>query len=246
MKRKVRTQEDKKKFIEDFTDNKIIVKEFNKGNIRDVLYCNECKSEFKVNSGDFIRHYEKTGLIRHTCDATGVTFERFLIKVKNQQDIKLDEYSFIGEYIDYKTKIKCRHNECGYEWNVLPRHFTGTMATRCPKCNSGSRYEKLIEEYLNTCNIIFTSQYTNSVLGKRSYDFAIFNNNTIIGFIEFDGEQHDTIKFNMTEEEFNLQQISDNFKNKYAEDNTIPLLRIKYKNKTKYKSIIDSFLSDIM
>ena len=50
------------------------------------------------------------------------------------------------------TKIKIRHNKCGYEYEVIPNKFLGkkslnyTNGSRCPKCshkNAKSRYKDI-------------------------------------------------------------------------------------------------------
>lgn len=45
-----------------------------------------------------------------------------------------DSYSVIGEYVDSYTKVSMRHNDCGYEWDILPTNFIYKMV-RCPKCS---------------------------------------------------------------------------------------------------------------
>lgn len=239
--------ENSAKYLEFLTDGQITVKEYRK-NGTSILYCNKCNHEIKYRLSDFIRYIQKDNKIRHKCNNSNfkVNEENFLRRVSEQEDIEKEEYSFIGKYIDYNTKIKCRHNKCNHEWDVLPRHFTGTMKTRCPKCSKKkSKYEELINNYLTNLGIIFIREYNNSILNNKSFDFALMENNSIIGLIEFDGEQHDKLKFNMTEKEFELQKLSDKFKDNYALENKIPLIRIKYKDRNKYKSIIDNFLKEI-
>lgn len=43
-----------------------------------------------------------------------------------------DEYTFLDEYINSRTKIKCRHNECKHEWSISPSNFL--QGRRCPQC----------------------------------------------------------------------------------------------------------------
>lgn len=66
---------------------------------------------------------------------------------KTQQEFKKEifntvgkEYSVIGEYKNYHSKILIKHNVCGYEYEVRPGHFI-TTGRRCPKCNGGVRRE---------------------------------------------------------------------------------------------------------
>lgn len=56
------------------------------------------------------------------------------------------EYMFLENYINTKTKIKCRHNECGYEWEVRPDDFL--RGSRCPSCagNKKKTNKEFVEE----------------------------------------------------------------------------------------------------
>jgi predicted Zn-ribbon and HTH transcriptional regulator len=53
------------------------------------------------------------------------------------QDAVGDEYTIVGQYINYKTKIRLKHNKCGYEWDIRPDFFL-KRHNRCPQCNRGS------------------------------------------------------------------------------------------------------------
>jgi len=55
--------------------------------------------------------------------------KEFKEKIKNMVNV---EYSLMGEYINSKTKVKIKHNKCGYEYEVTPHDFLG--GNRCPKC----------------------------------------------------------------------------------------------------------------
>lgn len=71
------------------------------------------------------------------------------------------------------------------------------------------------------------------VLNNNIYyriDFAIQKENKIICFIEYDGEQH--FRYNNrgwnTKENYERTIKGDKIKEKYAADNQIPMIRIKY------------------
>ena len=61
------------------------------------------------------------------------TNEQFIQEVKEAVG---DEYTFLEPYVNERTKIKVRHNECKYVWKVRPHDFLrkGKKATRCPYC----------------------------------------------------------------------------------------------------------------
>lgn len=56
------------------------------------------------------------------------------------------EYIPLDEYKDSKTKMRIRHNQCGYEWRVIPSNIL--RGSKCPKCvgNQQKTQEEFIEE----------------------------------------------------------------------------------------------------
>ena len=74
------------------------------------------------------------------------TTEEFINELKEiNSDIEI-----IGEYINDRTKIKCKCKIDGYEWEVTPHNLL--KGTGCPKCGIKSRVEKQIkthEEFIN-------------------------------------------------------------------------------------------------
>lgn len=59
-------------------------------------------------------------------------------------------YSLIGNFKNDSTKVRIKHNECGYEYEVTPNHFK--QGRRCPKCNGGVSYsvEEFKEKFYST------------------------------------------------------------------------------------------------
>jgi predicted Zn-ribbon and HTH transcriptional regulator len=55
--------------------------------------------------------------------------------VKQVRELVADEYNVIGEYKKNNSKVKIKHNVCGYLWNVRAGIFLS--GARCPKCNGG-------------------------------------------------------------------------------------------------------------
>ena len=88
------------------------------------------------------------------------TQEEFEKKVK---DLVGNEYSVVGSYKNYKTKIKMRHNseKCNnHEWDILPSNFF--RGRRCPKCFGSFR--KTQEQFEKEVKDLVDNEY--SVLGK--------------------------------------------------------------------------------
>lgn len=86
--------------------------------------------------------------------------------IKEVYELVGDEYEFLQEYINTHTKIKCRHNKCGYEWKVRPNDFLNN-GSRCPECRKierASKQRKTHEEFINELEDIHPNKY--EVLGK--------------------------------------------------------------------------------
>ena len=92
--------------------------------------------------------------------------------------------------------------------------------------------ESQIAQMLNNLHIQYKQQYSfkdlfsNRECDKLYYDFAIFNNNTLIYIIEYDGIQH--FEKNHFHQDFTVIHKNDLEKNKYCFDHNIPIIRIPY------------------
>ena len=56
---------------------------------------------------------------------------------KEVRDIVGDEYVFLDTYVNGKTKLKVKHNKCGYTYEVFPSNFL--RGERCPRCVASIR-----------------------------------------------------------------------------------------------------------
>jgi hypothetical protein len=72
-----------------------------------------------------------------------ITLEVFLQRVKEQVG---DEYSYIKDFKNMRSKCLVRHNKCGHEWLVSPDMFLGVKQSRCPKCSNKNRGKYAIKE----------------------------------------------------------------------------------------------------
>lgn len=68
-----------------------------------------------------------------------------------------NEYTVVDKYINDSTKITLRHNDCGYEWKVIPSSFL--QGTRCPKCQHRSYIKTNKEIVQEVCNLV-KDEYT--------------------------------------------------------------------------------------
>jgi DNA-directed RNA polymerase subunit RPC12/RpoP len=89
---------------------------------------------------------------------------------KEVYDLVGDEYTVLDSYINNATKIKFRHNICGYEYLQKPNYFL--QGYRCAKCSK--RKKKNSKEFKKEVYDLVGDEYT--VLGKY------INTDTVILF----------------------------------------------------------------
>ena len=170
--------------------------------------------------------------------------------MKDTEDFKKEierkypsEYTILGDYTNNKTPIMVRH-KCGHEWLVIPKSIL--KAKCCPKCIL-SKGEVFISDYLTNKNIPFKQQYKFDDCRNKNplpFDFAVFINNEL-KLIEFDGSQHFGESNYWGKPIKSTVLYRDAIKNKYCEENNIPLLRIPYwwLRTDRIKKEIDIFLN---
>ncbi len=198
---------------------------------------NICGYEYKVTPNHFLR-----GTRCPQCNTSNYNRDakQFIQEVYESVG---NEYIFLEDYINSATEIMCKHNECGYVWEVEPSNFL--INANCPQC-AESKGEQVIRKYLKNRNIKFQKEYSFDDLigvggGLLRFDFAIFNNNELKLLVEYDGEFH-FVKF-YEEQDFEKLQIHDKRKDRYCKNNNIPLLRIPYWEFDNIKTILDKKVS---
>ena len=149
---------------------------------------------------------------------------------------------------EYHPKKKLEYIcSCGNESVISLQKFINGQ--RCNNC-SESIGEREISLYLKYNNIKYIKEYIFQGCKYKKllpFDFALFDeNNNLTLLIEYDGQQHfEPIKYFGGEKKFLLTKIRDNIKNKYCEENNIPLLRIPYYDYKKIEEIICSKLAEV-
>ena len=104
--------------------------------------------------------------------------------------------------------------------------------------------EEEISKILEEINVIYQRQYSfNDLFSQKGnplrFDFAILKDNSVIGLIEYNGEQHyKSIDFYGGESGLKKQQERDRFKEEYCKTKNIPLLILNKKNKNLKEDII--------
>ena len=105
-----------------------------------------------------------------------------------------------------------------------------SLSSGCVKCKVKSNGEFIIENILKNNDIIYEAHYNFKDCSYKRvlpFDFYIPERNICI---EYDGKQHyKFIKYyHKTYDKFEEQQLKDNIKTKYCEENNIQLIRIPY------------------
>jgi len=117
---------------------------------------NVCKYEYKVTPNHFIqgrRCPKCSGKMKKSN-------EEFLKEIKN---LVGDEYTFLDKYVNWNTKLKVIHNECGHEYMVSPDGFLN-VNNRCPKCANkygrGSLFKKTNKKFIQEVKDLVGDEYT--------------------------------------------------------------------------------------
>ena len=101
-----------------------------------------------------------------------ITNKEFLERVKK---LTGNEYTFLEEYKNSKTKILCRHNRCKYEWKITPNRFLS--GDRCPICAKKLRVKNNPRRKLNS---EFIEQVKSQIKNEYTFLEKYINNKTPI------------------------------------------------------------------
>lgn len=174
-----------------------------------------------------------------TCGYCGIghrrkkSHEQFLLEVQKKFP---GEYEILDQYISAKKKIKVRHLDCGFIFEITPDNLL--QGRGCPRCNRyNSKGSKKIKEWLEQNHISYTTEKTFPWSNQKRYDFFVQEYNLLI---EFNGIQHyQPIPFFLKNRTFKEQQESDIFKKEKAIENGYNFLVIKYDEIEKIPSLLE-------
>lgn len=204
---------------------------------------NVCGHEYGVEPNSFLNANARCPRCAGTLKWSN---SRFLDEISELPYV--EEYVFNEKYEGYDTKISITHKLCGHTYEVTPSKFI--QERRCPKCTI-SRGEKRISSFLDVVGEEYIMEKTFPDLlsnGVRlRYDFYLPRINTLI---EFDGSQHFRVKTIRSETyEESLMRFEgivrrDRMKDRYADENNIELIRIKYTEYDNIEKILEGILLD--
>ena len=162
------------------------------------------------------------------------TKERFQEMANSHVGEKYGNLTILDYFLDEKQQryyyhCKC---ECGNEYDVLGVRLFNNTTTSCGCINS--KANEAMAKILAKYNIPYKREYRFEDCRDKNtlpFDFALFNNeDELIGLIENNGSQHYSARGTQwnTPERLIYTQKHDYIKQKFAEDNRIPLLIIPY------------------
>lgn len=196
--------------------------------------------EFIQNPNSHLNGYgcSKCGY-KQVADKQRKNIDEFISQANLIHDFKYDYSKF--EYYNSKTKsiIICPiHGE--FLKDSIKHLSRGQGCPSCSKESLRSKGEESIYDYLCKNNIKFKEQFRfkDKYMNNKPYDFLLNDLNTLI---EYQGEQHFKIKFNMTEKDLAERKALDSIKNKFAIVNGYNFLEIKYND--NIKDVLDNFFS---
>ena len=198
------------------------------GNYRDKVRftCNKC---YKINE-KFVGNILRNNKTICNCDyCSGMKVKKdFIIYQQELEENYPNKFTILTDYVDVKTNIKVRCNNCGFIRTVKP---TALMRSGfCPKCSDKkSLGENAIEKWLIKNNIEYEKQkyFKNWNIGIHYFDFYLPAYNLVI---EFHGKQHYQFIdfFHKNIEYFKYRQEKDNLKKITCLDQGVNYLSIKY------------------
>ena len=142
----------KEKVKELVGDEYEVLGEYKSSNSKILIRHNKCGYEYLISPNNFLVGRRCPNCIDIVKKEIGRTNWNDILFREKVKELVGNEYIVLGNYINMNTKIKIRHNKCGYEYEVIPNKFLGkkslnyTNGSRCPKCshkNAKSRYKDI-------------------------------------------------------------------------------------------------------
>lgn len=217
----------------------------NSGKWKGLFDCPRCGQEFEACIGDI-----SSGKTR----SCGCAYKEDRIKIHDLtgQEFGLLTALYPTEQRKYRKVVwhcKCK---CGNEIDV-PSNSLVTGNTKSCGCSHSIQASK-IQNILQSLKIDFQTEYTfkdlytKNINNKLRFDFAIMENNNLVGLIEYDGELHYKFSNNGwdTEKRYVILKENDLRKDNYCKQHNIPIRRISYLDKDKInKEYIINLIKDM-
>lgn len=138
----------------------------NEYTILDPYINNRTKIKVKHNKCGYVYSVVPTSFLSgHYCPyCAGVIKKTDAQFRQGVKDLVGEEYSFLGSYVDAKTKLKVKHNKCGNIYEVTPNNFL--RGRRCPYCSgymkkTDAQFKQEVEDLVGD-EYIFLDTYVNA------------------------------------------------------------------------------------
>ncbi|MFW6377395.1 MAG: hypothetical protein ACOCZ5_01990 [bacterium] len=241
-----KTNKQFKKEVYDLVDDEyIFLEKYELAHKKILCKHNKCGNEWYISPSNFLRGKRCPNCRKNYYKKW--TTQQFIDEVYK---IVGNEYTVVGNYINARTHIDMKHNECGHVWGINPDNFL--RGKRCPKCNdiNFSKGMKRIEKYLLKSDIEFKNEYRIEECNNERplpFDFAIFKNEKLYKLIEYQGRQHySPYKYFGGKEGFEYQKHRDEIKRIYCEENNIDLIEIPYWDFDNIEDILNKELKEVI
>lgn len=155
--RKIGKRKTNEEFIQQLAtinSNIIILGKYTRAKDKILCKCNVCNFQWNPIADSLLRGY---GCPK--CVGRYKTTEEFKVELRAINE----NIDVIGEYINSKTKIKCRCQICGHIWDANPNNLLHRMG--CPKCanNIVKTHNQFVEELKNVrTDIVCLERYINA------------------------------------------------------------------------------------
>lgn len=170
-------------------------------------------------------------------------------QIAGQKFNKLTAIEKVGMDKNKNALWKCRC-DCGNVITTTAKSLKSGHKLSCG-CDSRSQGEVYVENFLKQQNYTFQKEYSFKDLKDKSFlrfDFAIFENQKVVGCIEVQGSQH----YNKFDGYYKKEMtIHDSMKRDYCKNKNIPLLELDYSqhysgtNFNKWNDLILQFIMGI-
>ena len=185
--------------------------------------CGNCGRINEKEVANFLRQKYNCGFCEGKKESKDT--DTFILELKERHGESL---SLISEYVNAKTDVVIRCNNCNFIRKVKPNAILSSGY--CPKCNKiASKGEQRIKTFLEKQDIEFQTQkyFSEWEIGIHYFDFYIPKFNLVL---EFNGRQHYEFVpyFHKTEENFQYRLKKDEIKKEAALTHGLNYVSISY------------------
>ena len=157
------------------------------------------------------------------------------------------EYEVVNdELVNVSTPVRFRHTSCGHIFSMRPTDFLNDAQQRCPRCQTSSKGEDRVEQWLTANGVTFHREVRLPDCRDKlplPFDFLVEINDDLTAFIEFDGKQHYRADERFPKRQFIDTQRRDQIRDEYCLRNGYLLLRIPYFHIHDTELILEHFLA---